>query len=222
MRRECWLFTAAPEGKLILPSIHPDPEMVIAVDGGALHARAHGVRYQTLVGDFDSIDAPTLEEDIAAGCDVHRFPVEKDFSDLEGALPILARKSPTHVKVFGALGGRSAHYVGALFSLSAWLHEQRGDIQELCLVGEIECHYLLSRGSLDLLLPRGTTLSLLSLTPATRGVSASGLHWTLDDATVLQSSTRTLSNRVAHEQVRITVQEGILLVVVEQGYSALR
>ena len=86
-----------------------EADVVIAADRGYKLAVAAGCVVELLVGDLDSLSAPTVERAAEAGVPIERHPIDKDQTDLELALTYAcAVPGVNRIVVFGAAGGRFA------------------------------------------------------------------------------------------------------------------
>ena len=182
----------------------PDAEMVIAADEGIDNARQLGMPVDLLVGDLDS--ASDGSEAFAGS--VQRHPVDKDQTDLELALAAALAAGMKSVTVVGTMAGRVDHALGNLLLLTAdrW--------QALCIDARIDsarAWVVRDRAVVD-----GAPDDLLSLMaiggPAT-GVSTSGLAWPLDSALLESGPGLGLSNRMTGPTAKLSVQQGVLLVI---------
>ena len=79
---------------------------IICADGGALHARALGLRPHTIIGDMDSLAPQQVQAFAADDAIIRRHPPEKDETDLELALLHCADIGAVSVTILGGLGGR--------------------------------------------------------------------------------------------------------------------
>lgn len=184
-------------------------DLVIAVDGGGAVCREAGVTPGVLLGDFDSLDSLSVDEFASEGVRIHRFPAEKDATDLELALGEARRMGADQVVVTAALAGRLDHTLGTLGALAAvpalrprftepemngWVLHEEGR-RELSLTG------------------RGATLSIIPFGGAAT-VSVTGVRWPLQLADISPESTLGISNRItAAEGARVTVYRGTVAVI---------
>ena len=182
----------------------PDAEMVIAADEGIDNARQLGMPVDLLVGDLDS--ASDGSEAFAGS--VQRHPVDKDQTDLELALAAALAAGMKSVTVVGTMAGRVDHALGNLLLLTAdrW--------QALRIDARIDSAR--AWGVRDRVVVDGAPDELLSLMaiggPAT-GVSTSGLAWPLDSALLESGPGLGLSNRMTGPTAKLSVQQGVLLVI---------
>lgn len=191
-----------------LPS-DPLPTLVIAADIGYQHARALGLSVDVVVGDFDSLasDDPRLTD---PGLIIERHPQDKDVSDLALALRFAWNTGATSVDVLTGGEGRLDHLVVGLMLIA---NTENIDQRIVTHCGASRAMALKPGKPFDLDVVSGSWLTLLALGGDTR-VSTSGLRWDLAASDEISSfSSLGLSNEVVGRPV-ITVQQGILLVVV--------
>jgi thiamine pyrophosphokinase len=183
-------------------------DSLIAADGGALPLLRMGRLPQVVIGDLDSLDADSQAELLAKGVELRRHPRAKDETDLELALLYAAERGASSIDIIGALGGRWDHTLANVALLA--LPELRGrrarllaDDQELFLV----------RDSATIDGRAGDTVSLLPLTPEAHGVTTHGMLYPLADATLRYEQARGISNVLLEPPGRVSLREGLLLVV---------
>ena len=182
--------------------------VLIAADGGLAAAAAAGRRADHLVGDLDSADPDLVGAARAAGTVVHRFPADKDATDLELALELAVGLGVTVVTVVSGHGSRFDHLVAetmllasprwAALVLDAWYPP---------------AHVVVARAGATTAVDARPG-SLISLVPAhgPATVSTTGLSWPLDAGTLEAGSSRGVSN-VAGGPVTVTVHAGTVLVI---------
>ncbi len=204
-----WIIDGAPD----LPTRPkaPEPTCVIAVDGGAAHAGALGLRVDVLVGDLDSID-PALRDRLAGtGTIIDRHPTDKDRSDLDLAIGFAVGLAAQRIEVISGGGGRLDHELVAVLLLG------RPEIAALPLTAH-------SRGTRLTAIAAGTdtrldagagdTVTLVATGGAAR-ITTTGLRWDLDEATPLHpGSTLGLSNVAEADSPGLSVAQGVVLAVV--------
>lgn len=184
----------------------PRAELVVAADGGYDSALELGYEVDVLVGDFDSIVAT----DIPSHVIVERHSPDKDATDLELALSLVARDSPSRVVVVGASGGRLDHELAVASLLCS---ERWGEIDELDWIsGRARAYVVRNRRIIhgDV----GTTLTLVPMHGDAIGITTKGLRWALDGEDLASGTTRGVSNVMDGPVADIQVRSGCLLVVV--------
>ncbi len=186
-------------------------DLVIAVDGGLGHCHRLGIQPQVLLGDLDSAPAELIRRAEDAGVELLRYPAAKDKTDLELALELAARRGVGKVFLFAALGGRRDMHLANIFLITApgyrqmriTIHDHRAWMQ-----------LLRDREQLELEAAAGSTVSLLPLAGPVRGVCLEGFQYPLQGQTLDFGSTRGLSNILLGNRGRITIDQGLLLVIV--------
>lgn len=183
----------------------PRPDLVVAADSGYDAAMALGLPVDILIGDMDSIRATDIPSDVI----VERHPVDKEATDLELALELVARESPSRVVVLGGSGGRLDHELAAaaLICSSRWI-----EIEEIDWRSDRGWAHVVRRRRLlhgDV----GTTVSLLPVGGDAYGVTTTGLKWNLKDETLTTGTTRGVSNLMVSPVTDIRIAGGTLLVV---------
>jgi thiamine pyrophosphokinase len=185
------------------------PSFVIAADGGAHLARQMGQAVHLLIGDMDSIESDLLHDLQKNGCELMRFPAEKDETDLELALLEAAKRGADWVRIIGALGGRLDQMLANVHLLN--LPDLQG--VDVRLVANQQSTWVINAGEHPLMGEAGDTISLLPLGESAAGISTYGLQYPLRDETLHYGSARGISNVIQEAGARLTLREGRLLVV---------
>jgi thiamine pyrophosphokinase len=190
-------------------------DLLIAADGGARHCLRLGLKPHLVIGDFDSLDPHELATLQQAGAEIVRHPPRKDATDLELALLVARERGATQAIVLGALGARWDQTVAnLLLPLASGL----AGMPVRLLDGEQE---LLLLRTADPLLPAeievhgqpGDTVSLIPLSGDAQGVRTQGLEYPLHAETLFFGATRGVSNVLIAKDATISLQSGILLIV---------
>ncbi len=194
--------------------------LVVAADGGARFLLTAGLTPQVVVGDFDSL-APTAVELVqAAGAELVRHPVRKDFTDGELAVDEALRRGATEVVLAGALGALD-HTLGHLAIL--WRLAARGVAARL-VAPRLTVRVFAAPAETALRAPAGTRVSLVPL-GGDAVVTLEGFAYALTRGTLPAQTCLGLGNAVAPAAsepgspgaARIVVHEGDVAVLVESG-----
>lgn len=183
--------------------------LIIAADGGAHNAMRFGVFPQHIIGDMDSVGDAYLSAFEARGAVIHRYPEEKNETDLELALVFAAGAGARAIRVIGAVGDRldqtlSNVYLMALPSLAEC---------DVRLVSGKQAVWLIGAGQHTIHGMAGDTVSLLPLNGTVQGVTTDGLYYPLRDEALSFGPARGVSNVLQGERALVTVRMGVLLVV---------
>jgi thiamine pyrophosphokinase len=193
---------AAPPAEL-LRACAREADLVVAADSGLDHARAAGITPDLAVGDMDSLSDPALLGALPPDR-VIVFPADKDETDTEIGVRILAERGCGAVTVAGGGGGRVDHLLGVFMLFERepapvrWITD-RADIRLV----EAEASFPTRRGD---------TVSVFPLGERAADLGSEGLHWPLDGLT-LRRGWAGISNRATGDRVRVTVGRGRLAVV---------
>lgn len=181
---------------------------VVAADGGLEHAERLGLDVAVAVGDFDSASPEAVDRAHAAGIRVERHPADKDATDLELALDAALAFSPTRILVLAGGGGRLDHLLASLLLLGS---PKWAGVEIDAEIGQVQVHVV--RGERDLVGRPGELVSLLALHGPAEAVRTEGLLYELHGETLEPGSSRGVSNVLALECARVSVERGVLLVV---------
>ena len=190
-----------------------DSPRVICADGGALHARALGLKPHTIIGDLDSLSADEIEHFKVAGAEIIQHPPEKDESDLELALRHCQEIGAESVSILGALGGR---FDQTLANVLLMTHPDLGDMRIEIIDGDQRLR-LLQPGSHQIEGARGDTISLVPLAAAVEGITTRGLQYPLADETLSLGPARGISNVMLGDRAEVAFTRGLLLLVHIRG-----
>ena len=192
-------------------------DLVIAVDGGGTVCLEAGVTPDALVGDLDSAEPATVDELLSRGVPVHRFPAEKDATDLELAIAEARRQGATEVVVTAATAGRLDHTLAVVAALAA-----AADLRPQISDPEVAGWLLAPSGRRVLTLKGvGSTVSLMAW-GCTALVSARGVRWPLERAELGPESTLGVSNRVCSTSgATFSAHQGVVLVLSVRGEAPL-
>jgi thiamine pyrophosphokinase len=190
---------------------------VVAVDGGARHARGLGVTIDLWVGDGDSIGAEALGALEAAGVPIERSRPDKDESDTELAIRAAIRLGAAGIVIVGALGGARIDHALANIGLLA-LPELAGRPVTI-LDGGSRIRLVSAPGPagepVECPLPGGLggLISLLPMGVGVEGVTTRGMAYPLVDEPLPSGPARGLSNVRTAPDAAVVVGRGRLLVV---------
>lgn len=196
-------------GWLNPPSSLPAFDLILAADGGARHCLSIGLKPDIVIGDLDSLDEPVLAELRAAGAQILQYPARKDFTDLELALQQAAQLGATAVTLLAALGERWDQTCANILLCAA-----QTAMSISILDGEQVLHFLHGGESLAIHAAAGATVSLVSLSATSQGITTQNLEYPLHDEALVFGSTRGVSNVLLQSPAVITLQQGLLVCTV--------
>lgn len=195
-------------GELNTPFNVNAQDIIIAADGGAHHCMKLGLKPTVVIGDFDSLTQTELDQLKSDGVLILKFPVRKDFTDLELALQYAEKLQVDEVVILGALGDRWDQTIANLMLAGAYRN------QRIRLVdGNQEFFYIRSNETFIINGIPGDTVSLIPLSGDANGITTRGLEYALNGESLKFGATRGISNQLVSDRAEITLQEGFLLCI---------
>lgn len=197
--------------------IHPDglrerpasDDLRIAADGGYLHARRLGEQIDLLVGDFDSLGSTAAAEVEAAGGEVLRVPAEKDETDTQLAVREAVKRGADEMVIIGGLSGRLDHTLSNLAILeSLWEHRVGAYITD----GRNRARFV-KNDSLLIANEGFRYLALIAVDEKCKGVSAEGVKYPLQGATLCRKNQYAVSNEILGPAALVSVKKGRMFVI---------
>ncbi|MDQ3707188.1 MAG: thiamine diphosphokinase [Chloroflexota bacterium] len=190
----------------------PDPDVVIAADGGSTLAARLGLVPDLVIGDLDSSDPGLVRELEAERVKFDRFQHETKLeTDTELAVLAALAWQPDTILVLGAIGGRLDHSVANLLLLT---HPQLVT-HDVRLVDGKQVALLAKPGRWnEIPASEGDTVSLLPVGGEATGAVTSDLLYPLNSETLLEGRGRGVSNQVTGPQPRVFYEQGLLMVIV--------
>jgi thiamine pyrophosphokinase len=186
-------------------------ELVIAADSGAGAVLALGRLPDVLIGDMDSIRTDELN-DIVNGQNVEVItqPPQKDYTDTELAVRLARERGASEIFICGALGGRLDH---ELANVSFLVRGMTWGV-DIRIVDEAQELVMLAPGRRNRIpgVP-GDTVSLISLSENTTGVTTADLEYPLVGETLPFLSPRGVSNVISGPRPSVAYDGGLLLLV---------
>jgi len=185
----------------------PEGAWVVAADSGLEHAQSLGLEVHHLIGDMDSVSDDAIRR--AGNIPVDRFPTDKEATDLELAMDLVASKPGIdRLIVLGGHGGRLDHLLANanLLASRRWSH-----LEVEWLAGRARVTVIHDHGQLHGF--PGETITLLAFGGPATGVTTTGLQWPLTNETLLHGSSRGVSNTFVRPVVTVGVEEGTVVAI---------
>ena len=196
----CVIFCAGGFDGLIEPVGSKD--YILAADGGLVHVQALKLEPDGVLGDFDSLGYVPQQ--------AARFPVEKDDTDA-----ILAVRHGLHLGyrrflLYGSMDGPRLDHTVANFQTLQFLADRGA---EGYLVGIDHIATVVKNGSLSFSGNAEGIVSVFCMGKDARGVTLTGLKYSLEDGTLTAGFPLGVSNHFTGIPAHITVKDGSLLVI---------
>ena len=190
-------------GEIFAENITESPkkdDLIIAADSGLLNAKALGVSPSILLGDFDSLGEPDVDDDVR----VVRLPAEKDVTDTQAAVDLALEEGAREIVIIGGLSGRLDHTLSVLAILEKLdaMH-----IHALATNGQNRARFLRNNSTL-IARSRFRYLSLIAADPVVKGVTLEGCKYPLKKARLSRTHQYAVSNELVGNCALIDVRRG--------------
>lgn len=200
-------------------------DYTIVVDGALKVVEQMGISFQSLVGDFDTIDPHILKQYMGkAGLYIEKHKPQKDETDTELAVDLAIKKiienrkenERDEISILGATGGRLDHTLGNIHLVYRAL---KRDI--ICkLYDEDNCLFMVKdRVKLCNESKDYRYVSFLPFTDVTEGVTLEGFQYPLQKARLEKGCTLGISNEICSESPFVTVDQGILIGIFSRDHT---
>ncbi len=193
-------------------------DRVIVCDKGLIYAKEMNIEPDVIIGDFDSLDESLVSDHIAAHSPhmthVLKFPSHKDDSDTMLAIKEALKEGYTHIEIVCALGGRLDHTLANIQSMT--YAAEHGAV--FCRIsGDHDILTVIKDSAFTFIKKEGYSISVFSLSDRCLNVKISGSAYDADGIELTNRFPLGLSNEYVSDNVGISVETGILLVV-ESSY----
>lgn len=204
------MFAAAPaqpSPRLLQRLAELHNPYVVAADGGAATALAFGYQPDVVVGDLDSIDAPSLAELRRRGVAIETHARDKNATDGQLAIERALAERPDRLVLLGFLGGPRLDQALADVLLLTRIETPATMLDEhnaaLLVRPGVEFAWRPDAHEIVSLIPLGADVD---------GVRTRGLRWPLRDERLTLGDSRGVSNEPVASEAAISIQRGLLLV----------
>lgn len=183
--------------------------LVVAADGGARVAQHYGLHVDMIIGDMDSLSDDEVQFFAARGAELQHYPQEKNETDLELALQRTAQQGIRWMRILGGVGDRIDQTIANLYLLTLPILREC----DVRLVSGRQESWLLHPGEHGIRGSAGDTVSLIPVGGLARGVRTTQLYYPLKNETLAFGPARGISNVMDADEARVSLQDGLLLVV---------
>ncbi|MBQ3560069.1 MAG: thiamine diphosphokinase [Agathobacter sp.] len=186
-------------------------DCMIAADSGMNFLHRNGIVPDIIAGDFDSVGSESLAyyqglNDVQ----VMKLNPIKDDTDTEFVIREAIRRGAEEIMVLGATGTRLDHVLANVHLLGIGLEENVS-------IALVDAHNRIRMISDRLEIKKdeqfGSFVSILPVKGDAKGVTLEGMKYSLKDAEVACFSSLGVSNEIVEDVARITVKQGVLLVI---------
>lgn len=186
-------------------------DTLIAADSGMNFLHRNDIVPNMVAGDFDSVDSESLEKfSNMQDVELLRLNPIKDDTDTEFVIREAIRRGATEITLLGATGTRLDHVLANVYLLGIGLENGVSIVlaDEHNRIRMIEDELEISKAE-----QFGAFVSILPIKGDAKGVTLEGVKYPLKDAYVSCFSSLGISNEIVEEKAKISVKQGILLVI---------
>ena len=183
-----------------------EEDYIIAADGGLAHAKKMRLQPDKIIGDFDSLG---YVPDNAA-----LFPIEKDDTDTMLSVRHGLSLGYDSFLLYGSLDGPRPDHTIANFQTLQYLADRDAHGY---LVGLTHMATVIKNGSLSFPARAEGIVSVFCMGSDAKGVTLSGLKYTLHDGCLSAGFPLGVSNRFIGCEATVSVKDGSLLVLWEKA-----
>lgn len=191
-------------------SLLREDDYIVCADRGYAYCAAMGRKPDLILGDFDSYNGK-----LPPGCEVLRYPIEKDDTDTMLAVKEAIRREFADILMLGMLGGRLDHTLANIQTIVyAVQHGASASIVEK------DCRITALRGGQSTAIPyaRGFHFSVFCHSDSAEGVSIRHAKYELENDQITNGFPIGVSNSfLPGEDAVVSVESGILVIVANMG-----
>ena len=184
-------------------------DLIIAADKGASTALHYGCTPAIIVGDFDSLVGPALQQAREHKSQIIQAPVEKNETDTELAIQIALQHGAADITLLGGLGGARFDHTMANVQLLVGF----SDVPIRIIDGPAVCWLLRGPGQSNIHGHADDLVSLLPLTAEATNVKTQGLYYPLHGETLRFGKPRGVSNHLTQPSANVSLTTGLLLLI---------
>lgn len=205
----CVIIAGSPDTDVnFIKSAVSADDYVICADKGFFYAKAAGIKPNLIIGDFDSYSG-----ELPGDVEILRLNTRKDDSDAFVCARKAIEKGFKEVAVLGGTGGRFDHSYANLCLLE-YLAENGA---RASLMSQTEKIFLLKKGAYIFDGYGGKTFSLFPFGCQSATASVQNAEYSVSGFKFESGNSTGLSN-IFHEDCKITVSSGKLLMIINLGY----
>lgn len=206
--KKCMIIGAAPLASgAVFEEFDPKEHYVICADAGYDTAVQYGVRPDLVIGDFDSA-AKRPPETIRT----IKLPVEKDVTDMMGAVMVGQKLGYKTFVLIGGLGGDRFDHSMANLDVLLYISKHGGSA---VLCTEDTKVFVVRCGRIVLTELKGATVSVFPFDGSSCNLTYEGLQYPLEKKDLSASSSLMgVSNCIISDRAEIRVNIGCALVIV--------
>ncbi|MBC2578970.1 thiamine diphosphokinase [Clostridium sp. DJ247] len=186
-----------------------DCSFLICADSGGNCLYKYNIIPDYLMGDFDSISEEAMNFFLKQSkCSIENYPSDKDFTDTELVFNKALELGGKKIIFLGCTGTRIDHLMGNIGMLAKCLRQNiKGYIKDNNNCIEITNKPVKITGNY------GATFSLQAYSNVVKNLTIKGAKYELLNYDLSLGDARTVSNQFLYEEVEITFDEGVILIL---------
>ncbi|EEH98184.1 thiamine pyrophosphokinase [Clostridium sp. 7_2_43FAA] len=197
----------APSKQLLLNEIK-NSNLIIGADKGCEVLYNYNISPNYILGDFDSADKDIIKAMEVSGCEKIKYKKEKDFTDTEIAFNLAVEKGAKEIVLLGGTGTRYDH---SLSNLGLMLKALKMSII-LKIIDDNNIIFLTDK-SMILKGNKGDTISFHAYCECVKNLNICGSKYDLINYDLCLGDGLTTSNEFIGNDIKITFDSGILMVL---------
>lgn len=207
--KTCYIVGA---GEVDALTFKPEEEdFVIACDGGYEYCRRWGIKADLVIGDFDSLGFVPEHSHVVC------LKSEKDDTDMSCAVKEGRERGFSRFVIYGGTGGRTSHTIANIQLLCGLA----GEGFYAVLKGKDIWYRVICNEEVKFEKEMSGYLSVFCMGERALGVYEQGLKYSLDDAVLVKEEPLGVSNEFTGKESRVSVREGMLLLIGEGKENTL-
>ncbi len=207
MKRACIVINGNLTKLPTLSKLLRTNDMLICADGAAEHVYKQDIIPHVIIGDLDSIPSKVKKFYETKDVLFQTFPQEKDATDTELAITYALDHGSDELLIYGLLGDRMDHILSNVFYLSKIAQKVPCTIIEGCS----NLYFSYNNISLEGMI--GDEVSLIPFQEDCKGITTTGLYYSLKNEVLKYGSTRGVSNVFVKPICTINFKSGNLLII---------
>lgn len=190
----------------LLYNINTD-DLLIAADGGFSTLIKYNLYPSALIGDFDSLD-----DDASYPLHTERLNPVKDITDMQACAEYGISKGYRNFCLLGGTGGRTDHTIANIQLLSGLASTG----YSVRMYGKHNVFDVICNNEITFTADRKGYISVFSMSDKSSGVFETNLKYSLENAVLTNTFALGVSNEFIGKSSKISVKDGILLIISER------
>ena len=185
-----------------------DDNYIVAVDRGFEYLFNHNIRFDVILGDFDSLESIYFNNIIENKDKVISYNKDKDMTNLELAVNHLIDIGICEITIYGGIGSRLDHTLENIYMLKKY-----SDFK-ITLINENNKIIFVEK---DIEIPKTNDYKYISFLPTNDicKFSVTGVKWSLQNHILEYGSSLTISNEII-DTAKIQIHKGNLFVILSE------